>query len=279
MPEPTNRLTETGTEMSRQTSCIAARARDPIASAGKVFPTKAGEAISRKTETGNALPNRARLTGSITGLITTLALLVVTGCGSTTLIGETPTDISGPLGSDESVVLLRANVRATSRTENDFVDCVAKSLDSEKYAVAVIPEQLFVDALYPHFEISSMPTEVQALRLLQQNPLTAEKLTELGVRYIVWMHGNTENVASSGSMSCAVGPGGGGCFGLVSWTNRGGYKADFWDLRRLAEVGAVDLESSGTSYIAGLIVPIPWLARVKSNACDAMAALIAESLS
>ena len=212
------------------------------------------------------------------GAITMMALLSVSGCGSMTLIDETPTDITGPLGFSESVVILRKNVRATSRSEADFVDCVAETLDSDEYGVAVIPEQRFIDALYPHFETSSMPTEVRSLELLQGNPAAAEKLSELGVRYIVWMHGNTENVASSGSLSCAVGPGGGGCFGLASWTNRGAYKADFWDLRRLADVGAVDLKSSGTSYIAGLIVPIPLLARVKSSACDAMAALIAESL-
>lgn len=207
------------------------------------------------------------------------AVLLTSGCGSTTLIDETPRNISGPLGIGESVVILRKNIRAASRTENDFVDCVAKSLDSREYGVAVVSEQYFVDALYPHFETSSAPAELEALEVLQRNPAAVRKLSELGLRYIVWMHGNTETVSRSGSMSCAIGPGGGGCIGLASWTNRGDYKADFWDIKSLADAGTIDLASSGTSYLAGIIAPIPLLARVKSNACEVMAALIAESLS
>jgi len=205
-------------------------------------------------------------------------LLAASGCGSMTLVDEIPLNISGPLGSGESVVILRKNQRAASRTEHDFVTCVADSLDASDYGIRVIPEQHFVDALYPHFETSSAPTEVQALEALQQHPAAAERLSEIGARYIVWMHGNTETVDSGGSLSCAIGPGGGGCLGVASWTDRSAYKADFWDIRALADGGTIDLKSTGTSYITGLVVPVPLLARVKSNACDSMAALIAESL-
>jgi len=230
---------------------------------------------------GQPLKNPPRARWQLTLAVPALAIAIAmttSGCGSMTLVDETPMNITGPLGSGESVVILRKNQRAASRTERDFVDCVAQSLHSNDYGIRVIPEQRFVDALYPHFEISSAPTEVEALEVLQQHPAAAEKLSELGARYIVWMHGNTETIDSGGSLSCAIGPGGGGCLGLASWTDRGAYKADFWDIKALTDGGTIDLKSSGTSYVTGLVVPIPLLARVKSNACDSMAALIAESL-
>jgi len=211
-------------------------------------------------------------------LLALVLILTASGCGSVTLVDEVPMNISGPLGSAESVVILRKNRRAASRTEQDFVNCVADSLESADYGIQVIPEQHFVDALYPHFEISTAPTEVQALEALQQHPAAADRLSELGARYIVWIHGTTETVDSGGTLSCAIGPGGGGCLGVASWTDHGTYKADFWDVRALADGGTIDLKSTGTSYITGLVVPVPLLARVKSNACDSMAALIAESL-
>jgi len=207
-----------------------------------------------------------------------LAALVAAlgGCQSTTFVDEERnTQATGSLKAGESVVILRKNQRAASKTEGDFVDCVAETLESEDYKVDVLAEQTFVDSLYPYFETSSAPTSVQALSDLHKEPAAAEQLSQLEARYIVWMRGNTETVDRSGSFTCSIGPGGGGCFGFASWTNQGSYKADVWDVKKQAEAGTIDVESEGTSHLVGAVVPIPLLAGVEDEACDALAGKIA----
>ena len=54
-------------------------------------------------------------------------------------------------------------------------------------------------------------------------PGVAQKIKEKGVRYVVWLDGDTDKVAGGGSMSCAAGPGGGGCFGFAWWQNDSNY--------------------------------------------------------
>jgi len=207
----------------------------------------------------------------LTGATAMAGALTAAGCSSTTFIDEQRKSVTGGLEDGESVVILRKNQRAASKTDYDFVECVSKSLASDDFGVQVVPEQTFVDALYPYFETSSAPMQAQALGALQQEPAVVEKLADLGARYIVWMRGNTETVDRSGSFTCSIGPGGGGCFGLASWTDQGTYKADVWDIKNVADAGTIDVESSGTSHLAGLIVPIPMLASVESDACEAMA--------
>ena len=74
------------------------------------------------------------------------------------------------------------------------------------------------------------PAETKSLPVLMSRPGVAERIREKGVRYIVWLDGDTERVAEGGSLSCAAGPGGGGCFGFAWWQN---------DASGLAPMGAV----------------------------------------
>ena len=91
------------------------------------------------------------------------------------------------------------------------------------------------------------------------------------VRYMIWLDGDTERVAGGGSLSCAAGPGGGGCFGFAWWQNDADYEASIWDLNELESAGTVTTDVSGTSFLPALVVPIPLIARTQSKACKALA--------
>ena len=69
-------------------------------------------------------------------------------------------------------------------------------------------------------------------------------------------------------MSCAIGPGGGGCFGFTTWEKTGTYEAIIWDLQKLKESGRVKVEARGSSYMVAIILPIPIVAQVQDQACD-----------
>jgi hypothetical protein len=104
-----------------------------------------------------------------------------------------------------------------------------------------------------------------------ERPGVAARIAEQNVRYIVWLDGDTDRVAGGGSLSCAVGPGGGGCFGFAWWQNDADYSAAVWDLKGLQSAGSVTADVSGTSFLPALVVPIPLIARARAAACKGLA--------
>lgn len=201
-------------------------------------------------------------------------------CMSTTVIDEhrVPTP-AVPAADGDSVVVLGRRYGSGQETEIDFISCVGQHLASGSDGLNVIPEQQFVDSLYPYFEASTAPMDVKNLDQLVQVPAVARKFSDFHLRYFVWIDGFTERVDSRGSMSCAVGPGGGGCFGFASWDDEANYEATIWDFRNFALAGKISAKTTGTSYMPAVLVPIPLLARVQSSACKNMAEQISEQLS
>ncbi len=205
-------------------------------------------------------------------------VILVTGCRSTTIIDEYRENPSISMSAGESIVVLGRRHSTGPDTEFDFIDCVGRSLKNSLKGVDIIPEKTFIDSMYPYFETSTAPMDVRNLDKLVQIPEVTRKLNEFGVRYFVWIDGFTERTDSKGSISCAVGPGGGGCFGFATWDDEANYEATIWDFQNLILGGKISAATSGTSYLPAVIVPIPLLARVQSNACSRMAGQIGSFL-
>lgn len=170
----------------------------------------------------------------------------------------------------EGVVVLARRHHGTQDTEQSFMECVKGALLKESAAIRLYPEKDFVDALFPWFEARTAPATLEALAELQGHPRVSERLASLGVRYLVWVDGRSEDVDGGGGLSCAVGPGGGGCFGFVWWDTASTYEAVIWDLQENTSLGAVNTDASGMSYVPALIVPIPLIARTQSAACHGL---------
>jgi hypothetical protein len=212
---------------------------------------------------------------------TALLALLASGC-MTSKVEETR-QVASPILADESIVLLKKPQLEGVGTEEAFLDCMQQRLggelihpedgqDSAK-STARIPfkiygEQEFTDALFPWFEPSTAPANAEGLRVLLQRPGVMPRLQQIGVRYVVWVDGNTEQTSSGGSVACAVGPGGGGCFGVGWWEKESGYVASVWDMQTAAEIGSVSADVSGTSVLIGAIAPIPIITPVRRTACD-----------
>ena len=128
-----------------------------------------------------------------------------------------------------------------------------------------------MDSLFPWFEPRTAPAETKGLPRLMERPGVADRIREQGVRYIIWLDGDTEKVAGGGSLSCAAGPGGGGCFGFAWWQNASDYDAFVWDLEGLESAGTVSADVSGTSFLPALVIPIPLIARTQAAACRGLA--------
>ena len=175
------------------------------------------------------------------------------------------------LGSGESVVIMAKSYHQGNQTESDYVNCIESSLRAGSQGINVVPRQQFVDRLFPWFEPRTVPADTKGLPSLMERPGVKQAIADMGVRYVVWLDGDTERVAEGGSLSCAAGPGGGGCFGFAWWQNDADYEATVWDLRAAEAAGTVTADVSGTSFLPALVVPIPLIARTQTRACKGLA--------
>ena len=196
-------------------------------------------------------------------------LLLLNGC-MTARVEESKNAATG-LRNGESVVILETSYHSGNETEDEFMSCVSKVLQRGKNSIDVFPGAEFVDALFPWLEPRTMPRGPDAMPELMGRPGVEERLKASGVRYIVWVTGDTERSSGGGSLSCAASPAGGGCFGLLWWENDSSYEAAIWDLNDGTSAGEVSTDVRGTSVIPAVIVPIPLIARTQAAACKGLA--------
>jgi hypothetical protein len=210
--------------------------------------------------------------------------LFAAGC-MTAKVDETR-QVATAIQADESIVVLKRPQLEGLGTEEKFLDCVQENLGGElvhpeegqkaKAGKSAVPfkifgEQQFSDALFPWFEPSTAPANAAGMRALLERPGVTERLGQIGVRYVVWLDGSTRKTDSGGSVACAVGPGGGGCFGVGWWEKQSGYVASVWDLQSGSELGSVSTDVTGTSVLIGAVAPIPIITPVQRTACNRLA--------
>lgn len=175
------------------------------------------------------------------------------------------------IADGESVVIMARSYHLGNETEAKYISCVEDALGRGSEGLRVIPHREFVDSLFPWFEPRTAPAETKGLSKLMKRPGVAKKIKDQRVRYIIWLDGDTEKVAGGGTLSCAAGPGGGGCFGFAWWQNDADYNASVWDLQGLESAGTVSADVSGTSFLPALVIPIPLIARTQTAACKGLA--------
>lgn len=205
-----------------------------------------------------------------TGFLPLLLLLLLSlgGC-TTTEIDEFRQGATG-IDADESIVILGRRQNNNYETESSFVQCVANVVGSGSNGIQVVPEQEFLDAMFPFFEPRTAPMRTGHLKELMTLEVASQRMTEYGVEYIVWLDGLTQRSGQAGSISCTIGPGGGGCFGFGTWQDDSNFEAEIWDMDTLETVGSISTDSNGQSYMPALVVPIPLIARVEANACSGL---------
>lgn len=202
-------------------------------------------------------------------VIASTVLVIASGC-VTSRVENSREGLTG-IAQGESVVIMAKSYHLGNETEAKYISCIEKALARGSKGLRVIPHKEFVDSLFPWFEPRTAPAETKGLPKLMERPGVAAAIKKQGVRYIIWLDGDTEKVAGGGSLSCAAGPGGGGCFGFAWWQNASDYDASVWDLEGLESAGTVTADVSGTSFLPALVIPIPLIARTQSAACKGLA--------
>lgn len=218
------------------------------------------------------LSNRNRFCG---GAGAAAALLLLSGCMTAKL--EESRNVATAIDADEAVVLLAKPHVEGVTTEDEFMDCVGHKM-SAKTGIKVKPNDEFVDSMFPWLEPSTAPQRPEGMARLLARDVVAERVAQSGIRYIIWIDGTTRKTDSGGSMTCTIGPGIGGCIGFGWWEKESDYQAVVWDLTTAKTAGSVSTNVTGTSAMLGILLPLPFIARVQSAACDRLASELASFL-
>ncbi|MFT5572192.1 MAG: hypothetical protein ACI9FR_001114 [Cryomorphaceae bacterium] len=196
-------------------------------------------------------------------------LLLMSAC-TTINVDHVKLDNNVGLEVGDAIVVLGRHQSAEFETESSLVHCIGGKLQRGTDQIKVIPEDQFVDSFYPWFEARTAPLHPKKLRKVLDQPLVAQRIKALNIKYFIWVEGSTERTSANGSMTCSIGPGGGGCFGFGTWEDTSDYETTIWDLESFKEVGRISTEAVGTSYMPAFIIPIPLLAQVEGDACVGM---------
>jgi hypothetical protein len=203
-------------------------------------------------------------------LVVLLLAFVLPGCVTSTVQEVREADTG--MESHESIVVLgRRTLPSNTETEFGFVSCVSRNMRGGRDGIKVIDEDEFRDALFPWFEPRTAPANTSDLPEIIAQPNLATRLQELGLRYLVWIDGDTDRTDAGGSLTCSVTTAGAGCFGFLTWENDSSYEASVWDIRSGQSVGRISPDAVGTSYMPAVVVPLPFIARVRASACNSMA--------
>jgi hypothetical protein len=194
-----------------------------------------------------------------------LAALTV-GCGVTSRV-EPYKQGNAVIQQGEHVVVLARKQHANHEAEEDFVQCISTALSKGDKALEVHPSKEFEDKMYPWFEPSTAPLSTEDLSHLFERPGVLEQVRGTGVRFVVWLDGSTDRVASGGGISCAAGIGGAGCMGLAWWEDDSRYDATVWDIRDLQSEGTIHADVKGRSVMPAIIIPLPFIAHPQAHAC------------
>jgi hypothetical protein len=183
---------------------------------------------------------------------------------------EESRNTSTAIQAHEAVVLLAKPHVEGITAEDEFMDCVGNKM-SRQTGIQVVANDQFVDSMFPWLEPSTAPQRPEGVTKLLAKDVVADRIAESGVRYIVWIDGATRQTDSGGSITCTLGPAGGGCIGFGWWEKESDYEAIVWDLTSAKTAGSVSTNVTGTSALVGVVVPLPFIARVQGTACDRLA--------
>ncbi len=181
--------------------------------------------------------------------------------------------------TDEAIVLFPALRAAGLPSNAGFVRCLRTGLEKRVTPKPKIMETAaFQDAMFPWFEFEHAPRTARELNALLLRPLVRERIASLGVRYLISIAGGTESGDGFPGLLCGAGGGGAGCLGLA-WEDRTSrLNAVVWDIMSGGQAGELSVTSSGTSVIPAFIIPFPFIAYTEEDACDALAADLAQLL-
>lgn len=204
-------------------------------------------------------------------LFSILMLILLGGCTKSQINDSLvePVHLNGPA---------IATILPLSLGEGHFADCVQAELAKNISEIKFIAGDKFRDALFPWFEPSTFPKNMEDLGATMNQPLVLDRIQSIGIRFIIFVGGHKLKGEFDGPFTFVGGFGAAGAFGYISSDRKTEIKAVLWDLEKMVSLGEVEVEKSGSFKWIGLILPIPIPDVTESSACRETAERIANCL-
>jgi len=193
------------------------------------------------------------------------------GCGKVQVHDSLETNLNSQKAS--SIAILSNDIK-----DKYLAECVHQKLKNDLPKLKVLSDDKFRDAIFPWFEPSTTPKDLQELSTLLKRAIVKEHLKLLEIGYLVFVQ---EEVLKSGFEGPLVGGGGFGAaggFGYQSSEHETQIYAKVWDLNKQISVGNTEVHSQGKFRMPWFIIPIPIPTDTKGTACEETAELIADFL-
>ena len=167
--------------------------------------------------------------------------------------------------------------------EKNLTDCLANALRKSNPNVRVVPGDTFRRIAFPDLDYEQAPHTAESLVTLAANQVFQQRISPLGLRYVVILGGADEENLQGGNIRCtplALAPPV-ACFGGYVWDKRSRLGAIVVDIDEARAFGERTVHASGKAE-RGMVGPIPlWsVTDTQSMACqelgDALARDIAE---
>lgn len=181
-------------------------------------------------------------------------------------------------GAGQGIVLFPSLQGENYAADAQILECISRRLKSRlEPGTHIVGTTTFQDSLFPWFEAEQAPSTAKDMNDLVTRPLIRDRISAIGVRYLVTLAAAEETDGFPG-MLCGAGYGGAGCFGF-SWEDRTtSVSAVIWDLMKGMEAGSLSVTSEGRSTGVAFVLPIVFSARTDREACTALADRLAALL-
>lgn len=117
---------------------------------------------------------------TVSNALTMILVVAISGC-VTAVIEDAREQPTGLL-EGETVVVMAKSYHQGNETETDYIRCIEKALGRGSGALNVVPNQQFVDNLFPWFEPRTAPADTKGLAQLMERPGVPEAVRDMGVR-------------------------------------------------------------------------------------------------
>lgn len=205
-----------------------------------------------------------------TGALLLAFLIIAGGCAKPKLYdaGES----LGGIAPTQTVAVLAVRQRSV-----DFAECVLRGMHRANREITFIDSQEFRDTFFPWFETRTAPAWPEDLVLLLNKPLVQEKISQLGLRYIMSVSGTTRADEWVHNIEAGAGYGAPAVIGYGKKSYHTQIITRIWDLEEPASSTSLSVNDSGYAYYLCCMIPVFYVpSGTESNACKEMGEKLAQ---
>ena len=188
--------------------------------------------------------------------------------------------VKDPQGVSKAGPNIRAlNTVGLIGSDTDILKKVGDEMQKADPKLSVISPVQFRDLLFPWFEPNIVGDTMKEIPSLMKRPIFNKRIKDLGVRYIVYVKGGTDQTSYEGDWLMGAAAGGYCILGNSSsyqWTQ---LSALIWDLKKTVSSDDICITKSGTKRWIGLLLfPIFIPTRTEGPAIEELAKQIVSVL-